>query len=159
MKIPKETLLVILTFILVYSLTFNIQQTVIRVYGIGDSDEYGNCICWLCVYQWNGSEWNLLLNHTSSSNWTERVVDSKPINITVKWRLNKTLADSESQAVEYTKVSMNITDVWTNKELNNTSSNSDATYYYGVEVASWNQTGKPESGVTYDVQTKYSAYY
>ena len=133
---------------------------VIEVYGIGTPDAYGNVICWLCVYQYNGTAWNLLLNHTTDSNWTQRVVHSQPINITVQWRLNNTLADDAAEARSFTRVYMNLTGVWTNEELNATGSvTSDASYYYGVELAYWNQTGKPTTGVTYDVATRYEAYY
>jgi len=136
------------------------QNAHIFVHAIGDPDSYGNVIVWMCIYQHNGSAWNLLQNVTSSSNWTQRVVDSQPINFTVKWRLNDTLATSEAEAVTFTKVTMNISQsVWTNEELNITSTDSDASFYYGIERGHWNQTGMPASGVTYEVATKYEAYY
>lgn len=136
------------------------NYSILRVGAIGNPDEYGNCICWHTVEQWNGSAWVILLNYTSASEWSQRVVDNMPIRFQVQWRLNNTLADSEAQAVEYTKILMNITTgIWENTELNNTSTSSDANYYYGVELGTWNQTGYPQAGVTYDVSTKYQAYY
>lgn len=154
-KVTAFFLVTILSCILLWSRS----QTDLIVQGLGSPDEYGNCLVWHTVEQWNGSDWIILLNHTSSSNWTERVHHARPTRFQVKWRLNNTLADSESEAIQYTKILMNISTVWTNEELNNTSSSSDATYYYGIELGNWNQTAKPESGVTYEVATKYEAYY
>jgi len=54
---------------------------------------------------------------------------------------------------------MNITGIWTNQELTNVASSSDLNFYYGVERGVWNQTGYPQAGVTYDVTTRYEAYY
>lgn len=159
--IKLKKLLVVASILLLASslLVLSSTHTDLRVAAIGTPDAYGNVIMYLAVYQHNGTHWVLLLNHTSDSNWTQRVEDSDPINITVKWRLNNTLAASEAQAVSYTRVLMNISTVWTNEELNNTSTDSDATYYYGIEEAHWNHTGKPEAAVDYDVATKYEAYY
>ena len=130
------------------------------VKAIGTPDAYGNVIMNLTIHQWNGTLWELLQTVTTDTNWTQRVVDSQPINITICWRLNKTLASTTTLARTYTRVYINISTIWTNNEMNYTGSvSSDATYYYGYERAYWNQTGKPESGVTYDVATKYEAYY
>jgi len=135
------------------------QVTILFVYGIGNPDSYGNVIVWMTVEQWDGDSWEILLNQTTATSWSQRVVDNQPVRFQVKWRLNNTLATSTSQAVSYTKVLMNITSSWTNVELNNTSSSSDASWYYGVELGTWNQTGKPAAGVTYNVATRYEAYY
>jgi len=135
------------------------HDSIFMVYGIGTPDEYGNVLCWHTVEQYNGTDWVILLNHTTSSDWSQRVEAEKPIRFQIEWRLNNTLAIDEAEAISYTKILMNITGIWTNKELNNTSSRSDETYFYGVELGTWNQTGKPQSGVTYNVQTRYEAYY
>jgi len=146
-----------------YSPNSNLRINIFkRVRAIGTPDAYGNVIMNLTIHQWDGDSWELLQTVTTDTNWTQRVVDSQPINITVCWRLNNTLASSEAEAVSYTRVYINLTDggtIWNNEEMNNTSSGSDASYYYGYELAHWNQTGLPTSGVTYDVATRYEAYY
>lgn len=145
--------------LLTLSFLFVGNEPCLFVYGLGDPDSYGNVIVWHTVEQWNGSSWIILLNHTTSSNWTVRVAHETPTRFQVKWRLNNTLASSETEAVDYTWIYMNISTIWTNQNLTNTSHSSDANYYYGVELATWNQSGYPASGVTYDVSTKYKAYY
>ena len=130
------------------------------VKAIGTPDAYGNVIMNLTIHQWDGDSWELLQTVETDTNWTQRVVDSQPINITVCWRLNITLADDITEARAYTRVYINITTIWTNNEMNATGSvTSDVDYYYGYELAYWNQTGNPESGVTYNVATRYEAYY
>lgn len=129
------------------------------VKGIGSPDAYGNVIEWLCVYQWNGTVYNLLLNVTSNATWSQRVQDSLAINLTMKLRLNITFASDNSEAISYTKILCNISTIWTNEEFNNTAISSDASYYYLTEEGHWNQTGYPQSGTDYDVETRYEAYY
>lgn len=151
-------LISLISLIVIYRLQN--QESLLYVYAIGNPDSYGNVIMWLTVNQWNGTEYIQLLNHTTSDNWSVRVVENQSINITVAWRLNKTLASDETEARDYTRIFINLTDVWVNEEMNATGSiDSDASYWYGLELAHWNQTGKPESGVSYDVATRYEAYY
>lgn len=156
----KLSVLVLLVILFGAFLVFNKSEPTFLVYAIGTPDAYGNVIMWHTIEQWNGSAWVILKNVTTASSWIQRVADSTPTRFQIKWRLNNTLASGTSQAVSYTKVLMNITSgIWTNKELNNTSSSSDASYYYGVELGTWNVTGKPVSGTTYNVTTRYEAYY
>lgn len=156
----KKLTVIPLILILTFSILLIEHHSIIFVQAIGTPDSYGNVIMNMTIHQWNGSNWELLQTVTTDTNWTQRVVDSQPINFTVCWRLNKTLASDSTEAQDYTKVSMNISTIWTDEELNATGSvSSDATYWYGYELAHWNQTGKPESGVTYEVTTKYEAYY
>lgn len=142
------------------SLILSQTDTLLLVKAIGTPDAYGNVIVWHTIEQWNGTAWVILQNVTTSTAWTQRVVDSQPIRFQVKWRLNNTLAGSEAEAVTYTRVKMNITvGIWDNKAFNNTSTSSDASYYYGVELGTWNVTGQPVAGTTYNVATRYEAYY
>lgn len=64
-----------LLLVLVASIIVNLNYTGLNFIVYGAPDSYGNAIVWLCVYQHNGSHWNLLLNHTSDSNWTQRVTE------------------------------------------------------------------------------------
>jgi len=155
------TLIIILVLIGAFSFPFT-PYSIMVAYGIGNPDSYGNVIVYLCIYQWNGSAWILKLNHTTDASFSTRLVANYPVKFTVKWRLNNTLASSEAEAVSYTRVYMNITNggtIWNNEELNNTSTSSDADYYYGVEEGIWNQTGKPVAGTTYSCSALYQAYY
>jgi len=160
-KIMLATLIGILAILTVFGIVERLDNTTyLFVLGIGTPDAYNNVIMNLTIHQWNGSIWNLLQTVSTDTNWTQRVVDSQPINITVCWRLNNTLASSTNEAQSYTRVLMNLTGIWTDEELNATGSvTSDANYYYGYEFAYWNQTGYPQAGVTYDVATRYDAYY
>jgi hypothetical protein len=100
-------------------------------------------------------------------NWTSsgesiRVVDSLPLKFYVGISFNSTYASSSSEAISFTRVYMNISDsgsIWVNEELNNTSCVLSGDYYYLEELAAWNQTGKPESGITYAFSTRYEGYY
>lgn len=168
MRNTKRTILIFALTLLVVCCSsqmaerYNIVMLHIKmpsVFAYGTPDSYNNTIIWHTVEQWNGTSWVILQNVTTASSWTQTVVDSQPIRFQVKWQLNNTLASDEVEAVSYTKMLMNITGIWTNQEFNNTASSSDATYYFGVELGTWNQTGKPESGLTYNVATRYEAYY
>jgi len=90
-----------------------------------------------------------------------RVDAHKQIKIVVSVRLNSSLASSNSEAIDYTKVLVNITDgssyVWLNKELNNTSCVLSGNYYYLREEGLLAEDSLSE-GVTYEVSVKYEAY-
>jgi len=126
------------------------------VYG---SDLYGNDIQFVEIWQYNGSYWNLIKNFTSSGG-NCRVHDGWVTNFTVNIKFNNTFASSTSEAIDYTRVYMNISEsVWTNEELNNTSCSLVGDFYILEEEGHWNQTGKPESGVTYECSVLYQGYY
>jgi hypothetical protein len=121
-------------------------------------DSYGNDINFIEVWQYNGTGYVLLANFTSSGG-SVRVHDSWVINFTIGIRFNSTLASSTSEAISYTRVYMNITGIWTNVELNNTSCTLIGSYYYLTEQGHWNQTGYPQAGVTYECSVLYQGYY
>jgi len=125
------------------------------------ADSYGNDINYVEVWQWNGSAYVLKHNFTSSGGST-RVNDGQVVKFVVSIKLNDTLASSNTEAVDYTKVLMNITDggsIWTNEELNNTAVSSSGGFYWLKEEGIWNQTGYPQAGVTYTCDILYQAYY
>jgi len=121
-------------------------------------DSYGNDINFIEVWQYNGTDYILLANFTSSGG-SVRVHDNWVINFTVGIRFNSTLASSTAEAISYTRVYMNITGIWINVELNNTSCTLIGNYYYLTEQGHWNQTGYPEAGVTYTCSIVYQGYY
>jgi len=126
------------------------------VYG---SDAYGNDIQFVEVHQYNGSAWNLVHNFTSSGG-SCRVHDGWITNFTVSIKFNSTFASNNEEAISYTRVYMNISEsVWTNEELNNTACSLVGSFYILEEQGCWNQTGKPESGVTYECSVLYQGYY
>jgi hypothetical protein len=125
------------------------------------ADSYGNDINFIEVWQYNGTDWNLLANFTSTGG-SVRVHDSWAINFTVGIQINSTLVSSVSDAIAYTRVYMNITDggsIWNNVELNNTACSLSGSYYYLTEQGYWNETGKPVAGVIYACSILYQAYY
>jgi hypothetical protein len=125
------------------------------------ADSYGNDINFIEVWQYNGTDWNLLANFTITGG-SVRVHDGWPMNFTIGIQINNTLVSSSSDAIAYTRVYMNITNggtVWNNAELNNTSCSLVGSYYYLTEQGHWNQTAKPMEGVTYACSIFYQAYY
>ena len=123
------------------------------------ADAYGNDIQFVEIHQYNGSAWNLVENFTSSGGST-RVHDGWPTNFSVSIKFNSTFASSTAEAISYTRVYMNISQsVWTNEELNNTACSLIGDFYVLEEEGHWNQTGKPESGVTYECSVLYQGYY
>lgn len=129
-------------------------------YAIGTPDAYGNVIMNLTIYQYNGTHWNQLLFWDTDTNWAVRVEPDDAINITLWVRLNDTLASDAAESISYTRILCNITiGIWNNVEFNNTDDGSDADYYYCEEQGHWNQSGYPVSGTSYDVVTRYEAYY
>ena len=126
------------------------------------SDSYGNDINSIEVWQWNDSAYNLKANFTSTGG-SVRVHDGWVINFTVSIKMNNTLVSSTSEAIDYTRVYMNITYnsnfIWNNIELNNTSCELIGNFYYLKEQGHWNQTDYPQSGITYECSVLYQGYY
>jgi len=117
------------------------------------ADSYGNDIKYIEV--WEGD--TLKANFTSSGG-TVRVNASNTITFNVSICINSTLASSTSEAVSYTAVYMNITGIWTNVELNNTSVVLNGSFYYLIEKGVIN-AGTLTEGQTYDCSILYKAYY
>ena len=122
------------------------------------SDVHGNDINFIEIWQYNGTDYVLRANF-SSSGGTYLLYDSQPTKFMVNIKFNSTLAGSTNEAIECTKVIMNITGVWTNEEFNNTSCTLIGDFYYLAETGIWNEEGKPESGVTYECNVIYQGYY
>lgn len=145
---------ILFSFILL-GLIFNYESTLIVF-----ADIHNNDITRLEVYQYTLGSWKLLLNVTSTGQSCD-IDANKAIRFNVTVRLNKTLADNDNEAIEYSKVLMNITNggtVWNNKLLNNTDVSSDADWYYLIETGNWS-SDLPSEGVEYTCTIRYEAYY
>jgi len=117
------------------------------------ADSYGNDIKYIEV--WEG---NTLKANFTASGGTVRVNASNTITFNVSICVNSTLVSSTSEAVSYTAVYMNITGIWTNVELNNTSVILNGSFYYLIEKGVLNP-GTLSEGQTYDCSVLYKAYY
>lgn len=154
----KKSLVLFLVAILLFAFLL-VQSDLSILHLVYGSDAYGNDIQFIEIWQYNGSTWNLLENFTSSGG-SCRVHDAWVINFSINIKFNNTFASSTSEAIDYTRVYMNISEsVWTNAELNNTSCSLVGDFYILEEQGHWNQTGKPESGVTYECSVLYQGYY
>jgi len=123
------------------------------------SDSYGDDINFIEVWQWNGSDYMLEANFTSTGG-SCLVVEDEAVKVIVSIKFNDTLASSEAEAISYTRVYMNISEgIWTNEEMNNTSCVHSGDFYWLKEEGVWNQTGYPVSGVTYECGVLYQGYY
>lgn len=136
----------------------NQSNSVFWAYAIGNPDSQGNCICEIHIYQDDGG-WQLLLNHTSASNFTVQVTSDMHTRFEAKVRLNKTLADSTQESYDNTRVYLSVSGELSNQLMANVSGTSDANFWYVLYRYDWTQSGKPEYGVDYDVSFDYDAYY
>ena len=123
------------------------------------SDAHGDDINFIEVWQWNTSDYVLKANFTSIGG-SCLVDDDEAIKVIVSIKFNDTLASSEAEAISYTRLYMNISEgIWTNKELNNTSCLHSGAFYWLKENGIWNQTGKPQWGITYECSVLYQGKY
>ena len=129
---------------------------IMTVYG---ADSYGNDITHITIYQ-NGS---FLVNFTTSDG-TQRVVDSLNMHFEVYIKINSSLVSSEAEAISYTRVNMTIqntngTYIWNNVALNS-SGTADliGAYYYHQKYGDW-ISSLPEAGITYNCSVVYQAYF
>jgi hypothetical protein len=122
------------------------------VYG-SPADSYGNDILSIAVY-----EDNVLKANLTASGGTVRLNASKTITFNVTICLNNTLVSSQNEAVQYTRVYLNITGVVTNAELTNVNIWADTNFYYLIEKYTINPNTLI-GGQTYECTFKYQAYY
>jgi hypothetical protein len=107
------------------------------------------------VWQLDGGSYFLRANFTEDGSVS--VNGSQWFKFVVCHRFNSTLADSTQQAIDYTQVLMNITGIWTNEELNNTSCELDGDWYILKETGYLNQT--LSAGETYECTILQKGYY
>jgi hypothetical protein len=150
LRLATATGIALLTCLLVFS---SLHNGVFLVYA---ADEYGSDINFVEVWQYEDSAWILRHNITSSS--TYRISDSQPTSFVVNVKFNETLAEDEDQAADYTRVTMNITGVWTSESLNYTSISTADDFYWLVYVGNWTES-LPTAGESYSVSVLFEGYY
>jgi hypothetical protein len=163
MQIKKKLLITVpICIILALTLMHVDSGTFIRVAYASPADSYGNDILFIEVWQYNGSGYVLMHNITSTGG-TYRINDNQTTLFNVTVCFNSTLASSQSEAVSFTRVYMNITDggtIWNNQLLTNIAVSGPTNgFYYLVKQATWNSTGYPVAGTTYSISTLYQGYY
>jgi len=107
------------------------------------------------VWQLEGSNYVLKANFTEDGSVS--VNGSQWFKFVVCHRFNSSYANNEQEAIDYTKILMNITSIWTNKELNNTSCTLNGNWYILKEVGYLNQT--LNEGETYQCTILQKGYY
>jgi len=137
------------------------DSPVLRLAYCSPEDVYGNDVLYVEVWQYNGSAWTLIVNFTGSVG-NAKLHDNWEVKFIVGIRFNSSLASSNSEAIEYTRVFMNITHngsyIWQNNELNNISCVLNGDFYYLKEEGIWN-VDLPQEGETYDFSVLYQGYY
>jgi hypothetical protein len=150
----KHLLLTIPLILIFLTLPFLKDHSTILYFAYASpSDAYGNDVTHVEVW-----EDDTLKGNYTSSEGSVRVNASKTIKFVVGIKFNSTLASSQSEAINYTQVLMNITAIWTNKELNNTSCTLANGFYWLKEEGILSPNTLSE-GQTYDYSVLYKAYY
>jgi hypothetical protein len=148
----------IITVPLILTLVFALFSVnnfaVIRVAYASPADSYGNDILFIEV--WEGS--TLKANFTSSGG-SVRVNASKTITFNVTVCFNSTLASSQSEAVQYTRVLLNITGIVTNAELTNVKVTGPVGGFYYLTEQYIIAANTLTEGQTYACSFKYQGYY
>ena len=144
--------LVLIAVLLGICLIFT-QLPLPQYYTVLAVDSYGDDINYIEV--WEGD--TLKANFTSSGG-TVKVNASKLIRFVVGIQFNSSLAGSSQEAIDYTRVYMNITGVWTNVELNNTACQHSGSWYYLKEEGNLTANTLNE-GETYECAVLYQGYY
>jgi len=150
----KHLLLTIPLILILLTLPFLKDHSTILFFAYASpSDAYGNDITYVEVWEND----TLKANYTLSGG-SLRVNASNTIKFVVGIKFNSTLASSQSEAISYTQILMNITGIWTNQELNNTSCSLDSGFYWLKEEGTLSPNTLNE-GQTYDWSVLYKAYY
>ncbi|MEM3579221.1 MAG: hypothetical protein QXL54_03235 [Candidatus Bathyarchaeia archaeon] len=122
------------------------------------ADTYGNQIDFIEVWE----DTTLKANFTSGGG-SVSVNASKQLKFVIGIRFNSTLASSQSEAVAYTRVYMNITYngnfVWQNKELNNTSVSGPSGGFYWLKEEGILPPNTLSEGKIYACSVLYQGYY
>jgi len=179
----KKLFTVPIIFLLAFALFFASQPhyATLIVYASGTPDSYGDRIVSLCLQYWNGTAWVYFTDgytydgdihefpgdvttaheYVSGQIWW-RVPDNTPLKFRVATQLNYSFASSTSDAVSKTKVYINITSSGyslTNQLFGDAVGIDRTTYWIVVSLYTWNVTGQPFAGNSYDIVIRYEAYY
>jgi len=151
----KRLIFGISLIVLLMSIMFSANDNfvVLRVYA-SPGDAYGNDIKFIEV--WEGS---VLKANFSASGGSVRVNASKAITFNVTVWFNSTLASSQSEAVSYTRVYLNITGVVTNAELSNVKVSGPVGGFYILVEQYVVAAGTLSEGQSYACTFKYQGYY
>ena len=141
---PLIILLITLTLLSPKQLTINIVF----------AQTEGN-IQYVEVWQLEGESYVLKANFTEDGSVS--VNGSQWFKFVVCHRFNSSYANNEQEAIDYTKILMNITSIWQNKELNNTSCTLNGNWYILKEEGYLNQT--LSEGETYECTISQKGYY
>ena len=155
----KEKTLIVAPFAALLICTLLLTQTSNFTVYASPGDSFGNDIVWIAVYQGG-----VLKANFSASGGSVRVDAGVQVDFVVCIRFNASLAGSQSEAVQYTRVLATISYgsgnyIWQDKELNNTSvAGPSGGFYWLREVGNWT-SNLPQAGVTYTCTFKYQGYY
>jgi hypothetical protein len=178
----KKLFTVPIIFLLATTILLSYQNNyaTLIVYAGGTPDSYGDRIVIVHVRMWNGTDYEVQpdqytydgstsfdgagimygLNANpiaySDGNMYWRVKDNNPLQIWVDVAINKTLTTTPSSA---TRVYLNITGVVTNQLMTYNGYSSTTNYYLCTHIYTWNVTGQPNAGNSYDIVIRYEAYY
>jgi len=145
--------------ILIFTIFSYSQMPILIVYG-SPEDDMGNDVVYVEIWQYNGSSWNLQANFTNEGQG--KLNDNQQVRFLIMIKYNSTLASSENEAIQNTKVLMNITYnsnfVWQNTELNNTSCILADNFYWLKEEGNWT-TNLPQQAITYNAKILYQSYW
>jgi hypothetical protein len=130
------------------------KWTFLHVVYASPGDAYGNDIKFIEV--WEG---NTLKANFTASGGSVRVNASKAITFNVTIWFNNTLASSQSEAVSYTRVYLNITGVVTNAELANVKVSGPTGGFYILVERYVVAAGTLSEGQNYECTFKYQGYY
>lgn len=151
----KVSILVGLLFAILFFALFRQNSGTWLVFA---ADVHGNQIDFIEVWE----DTVLKANFTSGGE-TVSVNASKQLKFVVGIRFNSTLASSQSEAVDYTRVYMNITYngnfVWQNKEFNNTSVSGPSNGFYWLKEEGILPPNTLSEGQTYACSILYQGYY
>lgn len=151
MSVCRKLIFVLILLILLPCLFIPFPEQTLKIAICSPADAYGNDINYVEVWEDETLKANLTLTNGSVS-----VNGSKTITFIVSIKFNSTLASSTTEAIDYTRVLVNITGIWINKELNNTECILSNGFYWLKEVGI--VTGLAE-GESYEVDFFYKTYY
>jgi hypothetical protein len=151
----KVKLLLLTVFpILVLSMLIMMPRNLTNLYVYASpGDAYENDIVSIAIYE----DSTLKANFTASGG-SVSINASKTITFNVTIKFSTSLASSQDEAIQYTRVYLNITGIVTNAELTNVACWVSGSYYYLVERYAVNP-GTLSGGQTYACSVLYQGYY
>ena len=168
-------------------LLINNQMSTFLVHASGSPDSYGNRVVAIWVGEWNetlgdyqspygqckhlytesgtntfdgmtihANGAQMIIHEYTVAGLSLRLYDDNPLKIIIKCAGNKTLISDPSTEM---RAYINITGIVTNQAMTYYSYGTGTNYYLATFEYIWNSTGKPQSGVSYNAEIWYDAYY